>query len=118
MKKLLLALSLVASQASFAAISGSSLEARHQSVVEKAIVDNCGFFRDLTEVSSSSTVIHVDNGIRDVKYSTLLTGLQRLDQNIFDRYSIAVESEYADMYDHSTQNWGVFSVTNVSCRME
>lgn len=118
MKNFLLVLSVLGAQASFASISASSLEARHQAVIEKAIEANCGFFRDLTEVASSSTVIQVDNGIRDVKYSTLLTGLQRMDQNIFDRYAIAVESEYSDMYDHSTQNWGVYSVSNVSCVME
>lgn len=118
MKKVLVVLSLALSQVSFAAITGSTLESRHATIVEKAIVENCGYFRDLTELSSKKTLIHVDNGITDAKFTTVLTGLQRLDQNIFDKYTITVESEYADMYDHSAQDWGAFSVTSVNCSME
>jgi VIT1/CCC1 family predicted Fe2+/Mn2+ transporter len=118
MKKMLLLTSLLLSQVSFAAISESKLELRHQALIENAIDANCGSFRELTEVNTSEVVIQIDQGIRDIKYTTVLTGLQRMDQNIFDRFAIIVESEYADMYDHSTQNWGAYSVTKVSCRME
>ena len=118
MKKMLLLTSLLLSQVSFAAISESKLELRHQALIEKAIDANCGSFRELTEVNTSEVVIQIDQGIRDIKYTTVLTGLQRLDQNIFDRYEIVVESEYADMYDHSAQDWGAYNVTKVSCRME
>ena len=118
MKKMLFALSLITSQASFATILKSSLELRHQEVIEAAIEKECGYFADLTELKTDSEKVPVDNGIIDYKYSTLLTGLQRLDQNIFDRYSIVVDSDYSDMYDHSSKNWGVFSVSKVKCTME
>ena len=118
MKKMLLLTSLLLSQVSFAAISESKLELRHQALIEKAINANCGKFRELTEVNTSEVVIQIDQGVRDIKYTTILTGLHRLDQNIFDRYEIVVESEYTDMYDHSAQDWGVYSVAKITCRME
>ena len=118
MKTTILALALILSQASFAAISASKFEARHNNVIETAVTENCGYFRDLTVVETKSESIRVDNGITDVKYTTVLTGVQRMDQNIFDTFEITVESEYADMYDHTTQNWGAYSVTSVSCKMK
>lgn len=118
MKNLVLALSLLATNVSMAAISNSALEKRHQEVIEKAIEKNCGSFRDLTELFTHSTVIHIDQGIQDVKFSSVLTGLQRMDQNIFDSYIINVESEYSDMYDHSSQEWGLYTVSKVNCTME
>lgn len=118
MKKTLLVLALTISSVSFAAIPDSKYEDRHQVTIEKAISSSCGNFRDLTQVSSSEEIIVVDQGIRDVKYKTILTGLQRLDQNIFDRYTITVESNYADMYDHEAKEWGAYSVDSVFCQME
>ncbi len=118
MKTTILALTLILSQASFAAIAESTYEVRHNGIIENAITENCGYFRDLTVVEAKSESIRIDNGITDVKFTTVLTGLQRLDQNIFDEFEITVESEYADMYDHSTQNWGAFSVSSVSCKMK
>lgn len=118
MKNLVLALSLAATNVSMAAISNSALEKRHLEVIEKAIEKNCGYFRDLTELQTTATVIHVDQGIQDVKFSSILTGLQRMDQNIFDSYIINVESEYSDTYDHASKDWGIYSISNVTCTME
>jgi len=118
MKNLVFALTLISSNLTFASIANSSLEKKHQDVIEKAIEKNCGFFRDLTEVRSEATVIRVDQGIIDVKYSTVFTGLQRMDQNIFDTYIITVESDYADTYDHASKDWGIYSASNVTCTME
>lgn len=115
MKNVILMFTLLATQASFAAISESKLEDRHQSLIEEAISKNCGRFSGLTQLTNTEEVIVVDQGIRDSKFLTVLTGLQRLDQNIFDRYTITVNSEYADMYDHETKNWGAYSISSVSC---
>lgn len=118
MKKSFLMLALLISQSSFAAISQSKLEDRHQGLIEEAITNNCGNFRELTQVSSTEEVIVIDQGIRDSRFVTVLSGLQRLDQNIFDQYTITVVSEYADMYDHETKNWGAYSVSSVKCVQE
>lgn len=49
--------------------------------------------------------------------STILTGKQRMDQNIYDTFTISVESLYSDMYDHTNKDWGVYSVESVKCEM-
>jgi len=122
MKKLIFSLvgvmAISFSQMSFGAIINSNLSKRHQALIEAAIVSQCGHFKDLTEVKTTEVAIQVDQGIQDVNYSTLLTGLQRMDQNIFDRYEILVESNYADMYDHTAKDWGSFSVSKVACEMK
>jgi hypothetical protein len=118
MKKMLLTFSIVFSQVSFASIADSKYEARHLNLIETSIVKNCGNFKNLTQVDSNEKVIIIDQGIRDVQFKTKLTGLQRMDQNIFDEYEIVVESEYGDMYDHNSQNWGVYNVTSVSCSIK
>lgn len=118
MKSLFLILALTSTKLSFASIADSKYEERHQLTIEKAITSGCGHFRDLVQVASSEEVIEVDQGIHDVKFKTILSGLQRLDQNIFDRYTITVESQYADMYDHESKNWGVYSVDSVFCQMQ
>lgn len=118
MKKMITICSLLISQLSFAAIANSKLEVRHLELIETAIAENCGAFSSLEQISLKEKVIKVDQGIHDIKYTTVLTGLSRLDQNIFDRYVITVESDFADMYDHNTKNWGVYSVNSVSCVQE
>ena len=115
MKVLLLAIALLTSQVTFAAISNSNNEARHQTLIEAAILDKCGSFIDLEQHSQTETAVPVDNGIVDVQYSTVIYGKSRLDQNIFDVYTITVNSEKVDMYDHTAANWGVYSITSVTC---
>lgn len=118
MKIAALLLALATSQVSFAALTNSSYELRHQDLLEKAIEKNCGTMRDLTVVESKEEIIRVDQGITDVNYVTVLTGKQRMDQNIFDTYTITVTSEYADMYDHSSKEWGAYFVSSVKCIMQ
>lgn len=118
MKKFLMIIALVASQSSIAAIIDSQLDARHAAVVETTITESCGYFRDLTLVQVESEAIRVDNGITDYNYNLVLTGMKRLDQNIFDKYTITVESSYADMYDHASRDWGVYSAKVLKCEME
>jgi hypothetical protein len=118
MKSMLFAALMILSQASFAAIIGSDYDSRHQNVIEKAVKSDCGYLRDLTYVSSKQVVVHVDQGIRDVNFTTILTGVSRIDQGVFDNYKVIVKSNYADMYDHSTANWGAYSVESVQCIQE
>lgn len=106
MKKMLMVFSIVFAQVSVASIADSNYETRHLNLIEASIVNNCGNFRNLTQVDSKEEIIKVDQGIRDVKFKTTFTGTKRLDQVFFDEYEIIVESEYSDMYDHSSQNWG------------
>lgn len=118
MKSALVLLTLTSSVSSFAALTGSTYELRHQDIIEKAILKECGNMRNLTVLSTIEKVIRVDQGIHDVKYETVLSGEQRMDQNIFDTYKITVNSDYADMYDHSAKEWGAYSVSAVNCVME
>lgn len=112
--KIILTALLLLSHTAFA----SGYEARHLEIIKKAIFTNCGHMSDLTQISSSETVIIVDQGIRDVEYVTQFSGVQRIDQGVFDVYKITVNSSFADMYDHSSRNWGVYSVETVKCELE
>lgn len=118
MKNLLVIISILASQTVFAQISNSQNNPRHQAVILAAIENSCGYMRDLTQVAQTEEIVNVDNGIQDIKYVTVLSGSQRMDQNIFDQYEITVLSEYADMYDHNAQDWGVYFATSVTCVMK
>ena len=118
MKNAIMGLTLLISLSAQAGILSSTYEINHVNAIEAKITEKCGSFRDLKVVSSSEEVIVVDQGIRDVKYTTVLSGLQRMDQNIFDEYQIVVESEYADMYDHVNQTWGAYFVNSVTCQMK
>jgi len=118
MKKTLLILTLTITNVSFATITNSKYEDRHQVSIEKAISNSCGQFRDLLQLESNAKIVVVDQGINDVKFQTVLTGLKRLGQNIFDLYTITVESNYSDSYDHDSKEWGTYSVDSVFCQMQ
>lgn len=115
MKTLMALLVVVASQVSVAAINYSNYEERHQQLIENAVERNCGYAGTLEQVNSQEVVDQVDQGIRDVYYTTTLKMTVRVDQGVFDNYTVIVKSQFADMYDHVTKNWGVYSVDNVHC---
>ncbi len=115
MKTVLLTIALLASQVTFATIKNSNNEARHQALIEAAIQDKCGSFYDITQDSQTETAVRIDNGIVDIKFTTVMYGKSRLDQYIFDEYKLTVESEKSDMYDHTTGNWGYYGIISVSC---
>lgn len=115
----LLSSALVLSSTSEAAyvMTGSNFEVRHQSLVLKAIQDKCGFYGNVELVSSTVEELRVDQGIVDRKFTTVLRYKQRVDQMIFDTYEANVVSYLYDHYDHSTGNWGAYSVESVACTL-
>lgn len=117
MKTLFLSLTLISTSA-FASIRNTHYEARHVKAIETAIQKSCGKILELTQVHSESEVIQVDQGIRDVVYKTVLTGKKRIDQTLFDNYTITVNSSYGDAYDHQHRDWGIYFVDSVKCEME
>lgn len=98
-------------------LQNANYEDRHNKLIEKRIDSECGYMKDLELVNFSVKTIRIDQGITDREYTTILTGKQRMDQNIFDTYEIIVESTYSDMYDHANKDWGVYSVESVKCIM-
>lgn len=115
MKTLIALLVVVASQASVAAINYSNYEERHQQLIQNAVERNCGYAGSLEQVNSQEVVDQVDQGIRDVYYTTTLNLTVRIDQGVQDKYTVIVKSQFADMYDHVTKNWGAYSVESVHC---
>lgn len=115
MKTALLTIVLITSQIAFGQIKNSANEARHQTLIEDAIQQNCGRMTELTQIGQLEIKTSIDQGITDVTYTTLLTGSQRYDQVHMNQYEITVESTKADMYDHTTKNWGAYGVTSASC---
>jgi len=97
-----------------AAIENSSLELRHQNLIEQAVTAKCGFNRGLVEVSTITTEIRVDQGIVDYKFDSVFEMTVRIDQGIFDTYVVRVLSSYYDHYDHNAKDWGVYEIDSVS----
>jgi hypothetical protein len=118
MKHLIL-VCLLLSQNSFAGIYHSNYEPRHLAVIEEAVGRLCGISTDaLIQKSDSAEIIRVDQGITDVNYTTVLETQVRIDQNIFELKKLEVKSHNADMYDHQSKDWGVYSVESINCNAE
>lgn len=117
MKYVIATVALISSLNVFAGITNSNYEQRHLNVIEKAIVQECGSFYRMSQLTSTEEVIQVDQGIRDVIFTTTIEAIDRIDQGVFDEYEVTVVSEFADMYDHANQDWGVYSVKSVTCKM-
>lgn len=115
MKKTLIIAALIVSQNLFAEVLQSNYDKNHLAAIEQEIDSQCGRFSSLTQLDNSEKLIQIDNGIVDTEYTTVLSGYKRLDQNIFDLYTITVQSKKYDMYDHKTQTWGSYSVESVTC---
>jgi hypothetical protein len=96
---------------------GSNFEVRHQSLVLQALEAKCGYVGDVEVISSTVEGIRIDQGIVDQKFTTVLRYKQRLNQMIFDTYEANVVSFLYDHYDHTTGNWGAYSVESISCQM-
>lgn len=114
MRSFILFVSLIFSLSSFA----NSLEPRHLRTIEKAISSECGPMFRLDLIKTKSTVLMNDNGNRVVGFVSKFDGLRRIDQGVFDSFEITVESTYADGYDHSARDWGLFSVDTVRCELK
>ena len=110
MKLLIAAVFALTSTVSFASLRSTGYEARHIAKIEKAILKNCGQMLGLDLISKFEKVVRVDQGIRDVYYVTVLRGVQNN-----NGYNVKVNSSYADMYDHTEQDWGYYSVESVDC---
>lgn len=98
-------------------MAGSNFEVRHQSAVLKALEAKCGYVGDVEVVSSTVEEIRIDQGIVDRKFTTVLRYKQPLEQMAFDIYEANVVSFLYDQYDHSSGNWGAYSVESISCTM-
>lgn len=116
MKALILTIVSVLSVSAFANIENSKFEKRHQDLIKKSIIENCSMRRaSFVELSNKTKTIRVDQGIIDYEYETVLEVTDRVDQGVSDLYTVTVKSSYSDMYDHSSQNWGAYSVESVNC---
>jgi hypothetical protein len=114
MRSFLILLSLFSSLSSFA----QPLELRHFKMIEKAITSHCGVMFRLDLSNSESTILMNDNGNKVIGFLTKFDGVRRIDQGVFDNLDITVESTYADGYDHSAREWGLYSVDYVRCELK
>lgn len=118
MKSMFAAFMIFASLSSFASIRDSKYDARHIKAIKSAIVEKCGHIGELAEVSSSQEIIRIDQGIRDIRFTTVISGVQKIDQGIFDFFRITVSSYFSDSYDHEARDWGSYSVESLKCELE
>ncbi len=117
MKFCLMLLTLITNLAFAVEIEGSDYSKRHNTVLDRAIINKCGHFWDYVLVSSEEEVTQIDQGIRDVKFTTVLSAVRKIDQGIWDNYKITIVSDYADTYDHNEKDWGIYTVTSVRCEL-
>jgi hypothetical protein len=73
--------------------------------------------RSLTLLKTTEQVVQVDQGVRDVYYNSQFTMSVRIDNGVFDQYTVTVKSAVFDQYDHKNATWGAFQVLEVSCTM-
>ncbi|OIQ19021.1 MAG: hypothetical protein BM556_06975 [Bacteriovorax sp. MedPE-SWde] len=110
-----LVMALVMVNCAFGQIINSDYESRLNTAITEAVTSECNQMIDLTLLSSKVEEDNIDQGITDYKYTSVLSGKQIYDQNIYDEYRIVVESEYYDGYDHATGEYGAYYVKNVKC---
>ncbi len=118
MKYLIMATALfVTTVASANSIRQSTKEVDHQVKISDAVWSQCGWHKDLTEVSEVVREEKVDQGIVDLYYTTKMHMTVRIDQGYFEQYEATVESILSDSYDHQAKRWGAYRILSVSCKM-
>jgi len=106
MKALTLTLLAVFSFSAFSQIWFSDLDKRHQEVIRKALVKKCDVPNAwLNQISNKTTRVSVDQGITDYDYETVI--------EVEGNGVVTVFSSYGDMYNHTEQDWGVYSVQSI-----
>jgi hypothetical protein len=99
-----------------AKIFGSTLEDDHQALIEAGIAKSCRVNPFVLEqLDSIESVVRVDQGVEDVYFTTQLKMKERIDQGIFNNYSVTVKSILFDQYDHENKRWGAYVVDSVKC---
>lgn len=102
-----------------AEISRSAYDVRHQTMLEQAIFNACGTgYGHLTQLSTTETEHHVDQGIIDLYFTTELEMTVKIDQGIRDNYKITVQSAKYSAYDHNAKDWGIYAVESVVCELQ
>lgn len=91
------------------------VDSRHLQILTEAISSQCGISGEMSVISNKEEEIRIDQGIIDYHYNTQLSVQVSIDQNMYDEYLVATESELISMYDHASQNWGVYNVIKVTC---
>ncbi len=115
MKTILFSAALLLSVNANALIQNSTFELRHQEAIELAVQSRCGIYKELTQLSYQQDIVKVDNGITDLYFDIRLESKDSQYPNHYPQYDVTVKSLLSDMYDHSTGNWGAYSVLDVVC---
>lgn len=119
MKIFLAILSLLAFSPVFAGnIFNSALPQRAEEAVSNAIQSECGHISSLSLVKMTVEEIPVDQGITDAIIQLTLNGTQKIDQGMFDNYTIKASILYSDLYDHNSKEYGAYHVNALSCELQ
>ncbi len=117
MKTILLTFALLISTSAHAVIANSQYDSRHQTMLEQASLKACGVEGGKLVQVSSSVVKHVvDQGIIDLYYTTELELTVKAEVNVYRFYQVSVKSLFASAYDHTAQDWGIYSVESIICK--
>lgn len=118
---LLTTIALLIGTAAQAEILNSQYDVRHQAMLEEAVAKACNSYnpaRKLIQVSSSVVEHKVDQGITDLYFTTELELTVKIDQGVYDVYTVKAQTLLASAYDHTAQDWGIYSVEGITCEMQ
>lgn len=114
---LLTTVALLIGSAAQAEILNSEYDSRHQAMLTQASLNACGAEGGKLVQVSSSVVKHVvDQGIIDLYFTTKLELTVKTEINVYRFYQVSIKSLLAAAYDHTAQDWGIYSVEEISCK--
>ena len=118
-KTFLLITSLLLTSTSFAAgtIANSKLEDRHQTLIANAIYTGCGAVGSIKELATQINEKKIDQGQIDLEFISSFELSSKVDQMVFDKYLVEVQSVKSSNYDHVNQTSGTYLVTSVKCTL-
>ena len=89
-------------------------EPRHLDLVREAIMHECGVKGSISSTTVQVITKRVDQGITDYGYNSEISLRVALNDSRTQILKFNVISDFADMYDHNTKNWGVYHVSKVT----
>jgi hypothetical protein len=100
-------------------IQDSSYDQRHQKMLYESALESCKVLGGkAVQISSKEEAVHIDNGIVDYIYDTVIELTVQIDQGVRDVYVVDIQSRQSDHYDHNDQDWGAYSIEYSTCYQE
>lgn len=114
MKSLIVLSIALLAQSAFSEILNSDYDARHISLIEKTLREECGFVRGIIQYGSTSTVLKNDES-HETHYTTLLTARTGHDQSDNNEQAVEIKTVYVNTYNSNTPDLGLYLLEDINC---